>query len=346
MKTWRQRNEGVVFFILALILIPPTVTVPDPLFYRICNRILASTTPFSELEPTQEAPAHLVFDLLPAASPPIREPVEWFHAWRFADDDAEDWLKMAQTPDGYLLRFPAHAEFQVSASGSQIRCRPWPETPPETLRHLLLDQVLPLAFTLAGDFVLHASAVQMDQQVIGILGRSGRGKSTLAASFATQGWPLLTDDCLVLREDSKRWRALPYYAGVRLWPDNVSGLFTDAAVGVEVAHYTRKQRVSGTPLAAFSSEALPLHQLFFLGDPQRAGSAVVITPLTPRAAFMALVENHFVLEIQKPAALKRQFEAIGRLTETVACFTLNYPREYAVLPNVRAALLARVAQPV
>lgn len=322
------------------------MTASEPLFYRICNRILASTVPFPELEPTSQSPPHLVFDLRPAALPSIREPVEWFHAWRFADDDAEDWLKMAQTPDGYLLRFPAHADFHMSANGARIRCRPWPETPPETLRHLLLDQVLPLALTVGGDFVLHASAVQLDRQVIGILGRSGRGKSTLAASFATQGWPLLTDDCLVLHEDDNRWRAFPYYSGVRLWPDNVSGLFTDAVAGVEVAHYTRKQRVNGTPLAAFSGEALPLHQLFFLGDPEQAGSAVAITPLTPRAAFMALVENHFVLEIQKPAALKRQFEAIGRLTETVACFALNYPREYAVLPNARAALLACVAQPV
>lgn len=316
---------------------------------RIGDRILASNTPFLELAAaTPPETPDLVFELLSAGLPPVEEIAEWFHSWRFADDDenAEDWLKMAETPDGYLLRFPAHADFYLSADGVKIRCRPLPEVPPETIRHLLLDQVLPLAFSLAGQFVLHASAVQIDQQAIGILGRSGLGKSTLAASLATHGWPLLTDDCLLLRQESDGWRALPYYSGVRLWPHNVEGLFMGAAKGVEVAHYTRKQRVSAAPLLPFTGEPLPLRHLFFLGDPEQASATVSLTPLTPRAAFMALLENHFVLEIRKPAVLKRQFEAIGRLTETVACFALNYPRQYERLAEVRATLLASVTKTV
>ncbi|MEZ5584296.1 MAG: hypothetical protein R3F37_17485 [Candidatus Competibacteraceae bacterium] len=309
--------------------------------YTLAGRILASTLPLPELSPTAATPAHFSFALLPP-NDNRWEPDQWFHSWKPPGYDADDWLKFANTTDGYLLRFPGHADFFISSEGTEIQCHPLPSTPLETLRHLLLDQVLPLALSTASELVLHASAVVINRQAIGILGVTGHGKSTLAASFANAGYPLVTDDCLLLREDKHHWRAFPYYSGVRLWPDNVAGLFADAVSGVTVAHYTSKQRVSGMPVP-FASDSQPLRQLFFLGPAETAEDQISIKPLSYREAFIELVKMNFLLDIQQKTLLKRQFNTIDQLLMGVACFELNYPRDYHWLPAVRTAILEHVA---
>jgi hypothetical protein len=71
----------------------------------------------------------------------------------------ERWLSMDKNESGYLLRFPELADFSVNADGREIVCLPVPEIPPHTMRHLLLDQVLPLVLTIRGLKALHATAV-------------------------------------------------------------------------------------------------------------------------------------------------------------------------------------------
>src|SRR5262245_27814108 len=101
---------------------------------------------------------------------------------------------------GYLLRFPGLADFEISADGLAVRCQPTPETTDATSRHLYINQVLPLVLGRLGKMVFHASAVESDGGALAFVAESSRGKSTLAASFAMAGSPLLTDESVVLDE--------------------------------------------------------------------------------------------------------------------------------------------------
>ncbi len=59
------------------------------------------------------------------------------------------------------------------------------------------------------------------------LGESGRGKSTLAASFATSYFRFLTDDGQRLKptsSDGNTYRALPSHPSIRLWADSQQAL--------------------------------------------------------------------------------------------------------------------------
>ena len=62
--------------------------------------------------------------------------------------------------------------------------------------------------------VLQAGAIDTPLGAIALLGRTGIGKSTLAASLARAGFPLIADDFLLLRDDIV---AVPSYPGLRLW---------------------------------------------------------------------------------------------------------------------------------
>src|SRR5439155_1523704 len=97
----------------------------------------------------------------------------------------------AATGRGYTLRFHATCEFRVSRDGRVIRVHATPGTTPETVAILVGGHVTALLLTLAGECVLHASAVAVDGAAIAFVGSPGMGKSTLAARLChpkIRGW--------------------------------------------------------------------------------------------------------------------------------------------------------------
>ena len=122
-----------------------------------------------------------------------------------------------------LLRFPELADFIVE--GNNISCHPRPGCREESLRHLLLDQVIPRVWAHTGHLVLHASAVKLpDGRVIAFLGESGWGKSTLVAALQGADCQLISDDCIHLASCEEGVRLTPSYVGLRLNEDSIKAL--------------------------------------------------------------------------------------------------------------------------
>ncbi len=309
--------------------------------YRVCELLVESFLPLPELTQVEGGTPDCRFAVLPSAEG-FTEDVHWFHQW--TDADNQTWLKLADRGEDLLLRFPRRGDFLISRDGRDIRCRPLPGTPQSTIRHLFLDQIVPLVLSRRESLVLHASAILTPQGVIAFVGRSGQGKSTLAACFGQSGFRLLSDDYLVLHKRVDDWVAIPSYPGVRLWPETSDGIFSVPPQSTEIAHYTDKRRVSDPGLVPFAEGASALRCFYFLNDegdafpPQPA-----ILPLRPREAFMKLVSCAFTLDVRDKARLERQFVAIGQITTQLPCFHLEYARDFAMLPAVRRMI---VDQPV
>jgi hypothetical protein len=192
---------------------------------------------------------------------------------------------------------------------------PAPGTPEETARHLLLNQVLPLVLSRRGRLVLHASAVSWNGKVSAFIGRSGAGKSTMAAACAAAGAKIVTDDCLVLRRSGHEWRAVPCDAGVRLWPATLALLGWPLASGSGMAHYTDKRRVGALhPSLRFETHDLPLTQIYRMSRPEESTTEGRVQG---QAAVMALASELFRLDVRDRAESRWQFDAIGALAATV-----------------------------
>jgi hypothetical protein len=303
--------------------------------HEIGGTVLASNIALPELLPARAARPEVAFELLPAGVPQ-EEPEQWIRRWDLPDEEGRPWALFARVGGEWLIRFPSHGDFRLSSDRRRILCRPLPGIPAATVRHLLLDQVLPLALRHGGRFVLHASAVALAEQAIGIVGQSGSGKSTLAASLAGAGAELLSDDCLVAEERDGEWQVEPYYAGLRLWPDNAAELGVPRSQAVEVAHYTRKLRIDQRGGLPFRRSSTPLRGLFILSE---EGDAVSTRRLSAREAHVALVEAAYLLDPGDATALKEQFETVGRIAAAVPCHILCYPYRYEVLGRVRDAIL-------
>ncbi len=264
---------------------------------------------------------------------------EPFHEWAFPDGTL--WTGFYRVGDGYLLRFPGLADFTLSSDGQEVAAYPVPGVSKQTIDHLYLNQVLPLALGRQFKLVLHASAVEIGQEAVAFLGVSGRGKSTLAASFSTSGFRFLTDDGLQLEKAASGYEIRPSHPSIRLWEDSSQALIPTSTELAPPVQFTPKSRFLAGDEVVFCDAPRPLRAVYFLGEGQ--AESVVIEPVSGRDAMVELVKHSFLLDIEAREMLTHHFGQLVDMAKTPMFFRLDYPREYGWLPKVREAVVLHVA---
>jgi hypothetical protein len=308
--------------------------------YRIFGLVLHSTVPLPELGTPRIAALGADVKFRVSAGPAPVQP-DWFAA--SAPSDGIRWLICSRSEDGYVLNFPACAAFVVDQAGSEIVCcGAVAGVAEETIRHLLIDHVLPMVLNLRGRDALHATAVLTADGVCAFAGASGSGKSTLAASFLAAGCPVLADDCLVIQTAAAGVAAVPAYPGLRLEADSFAALRIPAQPSLAVAHYSSKRRVV-LAQDSFPDTPCPLARIYLL---ERAAVPVpTITPIRGRAAVTALLAHLYRLDIGDRAMLRRQFALLEELSRAVPIGRLTIPARFDALNEVRALIMAELTQP-
>jgi hypothetical protein len=157
------------------------------------------------------------------------------------DTRSESWYRYAWLPDGSAyVRWEAVGEFLVAANGGCIRWRRFDESSIESFQVYLLGQALSFALVKQRLEPLHATVVTVDDRAVAFLGNSGAGKSTLAACFLEAGHRLVTDDLLLLHEESGRLLAYPGPPRLKLFPEIAGRFFPQIADGVAMNVDTEK----------------------------------------------------------------------------------------------------------
>jgi len=306
--------------------------------YRLCDLVLETDMPLIDVAETGRGVAQCRFVLLDeVVEGPT--PGTWVHDFRTSTGII--WISVWRGDDSYVLRFPDLADFVVDHAGTSIIARAATGVPMETVRHLLLGQVMPFVLSLRGDVVLHASSVESPAGAVGFLGASKRGKSTLTASLARRGYPLLADDCLLVRPKGKGFVALPGYGGIRLWPDSVDEVYGHAPDVAPVAHYTDKLTVRSAS-AGVSARTTPaeLCRIYLLDPIDSFASAVRITQLGKQEAFFEYLKHAYRLDPHATASLGPEFARLTELADAQALFRLEYPKDFGRLGEVQDAVLA------
>ncbi len=191
---------------------------------------------------------------------------------------------------GYRLCWEGVGDFVLPGDG-RIVCTREPGGEGRWDR-FLVAQVLPLAAVVAGAEVLHASAVVLDGEVVGVVGASGAGKSTIAAQLVDLGAAFFTDDVLALTATGERVLAHPGPNLLRLEPDP----------GVLAGEEDASGKVATAPDAI--AEALPLGRLLFIDRSKAIPEFSVGEPV----GFEDLAAATFNLLVRTPERLRRQFD--------------------------------------
>lgn len=305
--------------------------------YRIFNETLDSNIRLPELQEEENSPPSIFFQSIPAPSLPCSA-ITWLHHWRLPNGQIS--ISSGKEKTNYWLRFPQIADFQIIPAKSKILCYHLPEIPDNSIRHLLLDQVIPRMLSHQGQQIIHASCVRVGKSAIAFSGESGWGKSTIAAFFHTHGYTLLTDDCLLLQTYGSKVLGTPNYQGARLFQDSLS-LLSEEKHAIPVAHYGTKKRLLMTDI--IDPEPIPIRAVFILSDPvlRQLTTSVSIKKVSGAAAAMELVKNCFPLDIKDKKRMGTQMQQLAQIggSKNISIYHLDYPRRTNLLPELMKKIL-------
>jgi hypothetical protein len=257
------------------------------------------------------------------------------------------WCQYAYLEDlsSYAL-WDGLGEFLVSKDGRQVHCRKFSEAPSESFQVYLLQRALSFALVKQGYEPLHATAVVVSGQALAFLGKSGFGKSSLAACFLAQGHELLTDDLLLLRRSATGLLAYPGAPRIKLFPAIAGRFLKDRAAGIPMNPGTKKLVLPLGP-EQLCSKPVPLKAIYLLQSPRepRRTQGIRLVPLEPREAFLELLKNTYNYFDVTSDRLQRQFSEASRLANTVRLTKVRHSRVVGNLPALRDAILADVCNP-
>lgn len=245
----------------------------------------------------------------------------------------------ASQPETYLLSVGSAADFLVSFPQKRVSIFGIGSGVSQaTIEHLLFDQLLPRILAHLGHLVLHAGAVNVRGKAVLFVGQTGRGKSTLCASLHRAGHRLLSDDAIIIEERGDSFFARALLPCLRLFPESVEHIFENKVNVSPMAHYSSKLRVDLEMAGDGRPAEIPVQALVFLQEPAVQG-AISISPKSRQDACIGMVENSFSLDPADKALARGRLTQAGRLAIGVESLALSFPRDFAQLPQVRAAIL-------
>jgi hypothetical protein len=270
------------------------------------------------------------------------------HDWQAEGLSSDPVLSLSFRDDRFMLRAPGLAKVVIE----QDRLYVCPDDDSEanqvsgamaaSIEHVLLDQALPRFLAHRGKLVLHAGAVCCEEICLGLVGASGLGKSTLTASFDGAGCAMLGDDGLALTSCAGGVHAVATYKSLRLLSDSLHELFARSRPVTATQDYSNKHRVVYQRPGRQYLHSASLGALYFLAEPKKDAPAdVVVRRLTSREACMAIVAATFQLDVTDARHVGTLLTQASEVANRVPAYEIAYPRDFSLLPEVRAAILGR-----
>ena len=175
----------------------------------------------------------------------------------------------------------------LARGGREILIDPAPGVDDRLLRLSLLGPALALILHQRGLLVIHASVVARGDGAIAFLGKSGWGKSTIAAALHAKGYDLVTDDVAAIQIDQAEPSVLPGFPQVKLWPQAAT-LLGEIPERLPLLHPNFDKR-GWRAERGFSLAPRRLERIYALA----AGPAPAIERLEPREACFELLGHWY-----------------------------------------------------
>jgi len=232
--------------------------------------------------------------------------------------------------------FDSRVEFVLRQAGRHIIAGRSAGATMDDVAAYLLGPVMGAVLRLHGFVCLHGSAVVIDGRAIALMAPPGHGKSTLAATFAQMGHPVLTDDILVIVKEENQVKVKPSYPQIRLRPEAVESLFSrcdalprlspkNPKLAKHVLHLTG-------PDFRFADEAVRLNAIYTGREDERIASTR-IKGLNGIARFLAICGNTYLTPVMDEKMHRTHFEVLERVAETVPVRCIETPDRNAMTPH-------------
>jgi len=278
----------------------------------------------------------------------LREPKHLCSTSPYLDDYGESVYKVWGLAGGIYVQFQYSdgTEFWVDRLSTEIWATWSNSTTIEDTMTYLIGPVLGFVLQLRGTLSLHGSAISVGDQAIGFVGPAGAGKSTLAAAFARQGYPVLSEDILPVFEKHNALFIGTGYPYVCLWPDTVKSLFGSSnalprltPTEGKYASWDKRYLSLTKDGYPFKRQTYPLGMIYLLGERSNDSKEPLIEQLPLTDGLMALIANLYVGYLLDEGMHAQAFRLLGRLVALVTIRRVSIPANLSCLPRICGRLV-------
>lgn len=288
---------------------------PRPRVYDVFGLRLRSEIALPDLVAAPDADADVEITLGDVALAPADAPAVW---------------GLTGTGHRAVLTVENIARFEI-VGGRRIVVDRAAGAPMADVRLYLLGSAFGALLHQRGLLPLHANAIQIGPGAAAFMGRSGAGKSSMAAAFMDRGFTLLADDvCVVTSDDGAPPMAQPGLPRLRLWRDAVeaSGRSPD---DLEIAFAGHEKYVVPTH-SKQAAGAVPLSRVYLLGELPAGETGQRIRRLSGIEAMAAIMANiyrgHYLKLL---GGSERNYRQCLQLVHTVPVFSVQRQWGYDVM---------------
>ncbi len=238
----------------------------------------------------------------------------------------------------FLLQIPGIVRL-LASDGRTLDIEPEPGTNPADAIPFLLGTGFGALLLQRGGLVLHAAAVALDGRAYIFCGRSGIGKSTLAAALCRAGCRFVNDDvCSVALAASGRPVLWPDGRRLKLFDEAIEHLGLDGRQRGLVRSDLAKHYVEPPGIEADTS--VPLSAVYILRN-QESSDAGGIEKLSAINSAQALLNQTYRPRIALAMArCSRQVVITAAVLKHAPVFRLTRTRNLDLLPATVSELLA------
>lgn len=321
----------------------PTISQPPVRLYDIS---FAADFPFQHRFPPSSTPPDLHFTW--GLAPPLA--VDWtgkkpLYVSAGETEEGIKYFSFFSAEDCVMLKFSIMADFYLWSD--LIICHLLDPAYKSMVELCLLGTVLACWFELQGILALHAAASVIEGQAVAFLSSNHGGKSSLAATLMQQGYPLLTDDILLVEAQNGRIVGRSGYPQMRMWPEQAERLFGRSKEFPKVHPYIDKRRIPidfETP-GMFENGRFPLRHCYIPEryDPVGGQAGTTITPVSPVESVLTLAGYSFLHWLFDAIGLQAQrLKTLAQVAQQVSVSHLRYPEGVAYLPAACETITAAI----
>jgi hypothetical protein len=323
---------------------PFPIPAPQSPPFQLFDLSVASNFLFKTRLPTAEGPVDLFFGCgLKAPVDVDWGAVEPLFASREKSAEGESLFLFFAAEEGVMLRFYRVADFYLWSD--TIMCHLVDQAYDYMVEIYFLGTVLACWFELQGVAALHAAASVVNGEAVAFLSSNKGGKSSLAAALMQRGYPLLTDDILLVEAQDGRAVARSGYPQMRMWREQAEVIFgrSEAFTRVHPGLDKRRIPIDFNKPGSFESGRFPLVRCYIPErySPEGGQSEIRITAVPPVEAVLTLAGYSFLLWLVDALGLQPgRLKLFSRLVPGVSIRRLSYPSGVEHLTAVCHAVAA------
>lgn len=254
--------------------------------------------------------------------------------------DAPGYISGFEDENGMQIRIGGAGRYWLRPGYRHMTYELEPDRPIADAQHWFTAFVLGVVAQCQRRIVLHASSVQIANVGVAFIGVGGTGKTTLAAAFARDGFPLLSEDSLPVRLADGALVAHPYVPGLRLWPESVAALAgADPGYDVALSWLEKKRLPMGSDWGQVASHEINLPVIYDLAPATDDSDGIAIDEVSGAQKVVRLVGSTYFAEV---LSTRQQFDLMSRLetvAEAVRMRRITYPRRFDSLPALKETII-------